>query len=84
MAKSRRAWRYEVTDVTGSMVGNLKVGETIIDYWHGKSHTYTIFNRSLMEETGSFSVRLLGEHDVSWETVKAQGELVPQEAADGD
>jgi hypothetical protein len=58
---SARIWQYEVTDVGGSMEGRVEVGETILDRWQGRSHTYNIFNLPRAKLTGWFSVKLIGE-----------------------
>ncbi len=61
MPKPQRIWKYEVTDVTGSMKGQVTVGATILDRWMGRGHTYSIFDHGVREVTGSFTVKLIGE-----------------------
>ncbi len=61
MTGKRRYFQYRVTDVEGSMVGRVAVGDLTLDYWHGKRHTYTIYDLAKHRETGSFSVALEGE-----------------------
>lgn len=63
MSKEPRIWRYEVTDVGGSMEGRVEKGVTILDRWQGRSHTYQIFDLPKAKVTGWFSVKLLGEAD---------------------
>lgn len=58
-----RIWQYEVIGAGGSMEGKVEVGETILDRWQGKRHTYNIFNLPRAELTGWFEVKLLGEAD---------------------
>jgi hypothetical protein len=57
----RRFFRYRVTDVTGSMVGRVEVGDLTFDTWHGSAHTYTVAKLRSGEYTGSYSVRSEGE-----------------------
>jgi hypothetical protein len=61
MAKGRRYFQYRVTEVSGSMVGRIEVGALTLDWWQGKTHTYTIYDIPKAEETGSYSVRSEGE-----------------------
>jgi len=59
--KPRRYYRYRVEEVWGSMIGRLEVGALTFDYWHGKSHPYTIMDLRKGEETGGYFVRSEGE-----------------------
>lgn len=61
MTRKRRYFQYRVTDVGGSMVGRIEKGDMTLDYWQGRSHTYSIFNREEARETGWYSVRSEGE-----------------------
>lgn len=61
MSKRRRYFQYRVTEVGGSMKGRLAKGDLTLDYWHGKSHTYSIYDLPTAEETGWYSVRSEGE-----------------------
>ena len=57
-----RLWRYEVTEVLGSMVGKLEVGAVIIDRWKGRGEQHwNLHHIPTMEWTGGWSARLIGE-----------------------
>lgn len=60
-SKPRRYFRYRVTDVGGSMEGRIAEGDLTFDYWHGKSHTYNIYDLRKVEATGWYSVKSEGE-----------------------
>lgn len=66
--RGRRYFRYRVVDVGGSMVGRVDVGDLTYDYWHGRGHTYSIYNLGSGEETG-------------WYRVKSEGECTPDQYA---
>ncbi len=59
MAKPKRLFRYKVAEVYEGAEGRLEVGQTLIDSWHGKSHSYQV------ESNGDVSpycyVTLIGE-----------------------
>lgn len=61
MSKPRRYWQYEVTDVGGSMEGQIEIGALTLDYWQGHSHTYTIFDFEKGEQTGWYAVKKIAE-----------------------
>lgn len=61
MPKQTRYFRYEVTHVFGSMEGRLEVGSTLIHTWHGKSHTWRVFDLNAVKAKGGYSGKLLGE-----------------------
>lgn len=57
-----RLWRYEVTEVRGSMVGRLEVGAVVVDRWKGRGEQHwNLFHLPTMKPTGGWSARLLGE-----------------------
>lgn len=57
----RRYFQYRVTEVDGSMVGKVAVGDLTFDYWQGRSHTYSVWDLPKGEETGWYSVSSEGE-----------------------
>jgi hypothetical protein len=61
MSRRRRFFQYRVTEVTGSIVGLVSVGDLTFDWWHGRGHTYSICDLRTCEETGTYSVRSEGE-----------------------
>ena len=61
MSKRRRYFQYRVTEVTGSMVGRVEVGDLTFDHWQGRSHLYSIWDLPTMTVTGSYSVQSEGE-----------------------
>ena len=56
---SRRYWRYEVEEVFEGCPAKVKVGEILIDRWHGKSHSYQFENQGVISP--GFFARLVGE-----------------------
>lgn len=61
MAKVTRIWQYEVTEVEGCMVGRVEVGVLTLDRWQGRSYTYNVYDSSVGDVTGHWTVRLIGE-----------------------
>lgn len=59
--RGRRYFQYRVTDVGGSMVGRVEVGDLTYDYWHGRGHTYSVCNLRTGEVTGWYAVKSEGE-----------------------
>lgn len=61
MPKRTRYFRYEVTHVFGCMEGRrLEVGSTFVHTWHGKSHTWRVFDLNAVKAKGGYSGKLLG------------------------
>lgn len=57
--KRARIWRYEVTDVYGSMVGCLEVGAVIYDRWKANRNWHVVnFHTG---DQGGWVGKLLGE-----------------------
>lgn len=62
--KPPRIWRYEVTEVWGSMVGRLEVGAVILDKWKGRGEQiWTTFDMKKAKSSGGWAAKLLGEAD---------------------
>ena len=60
MARTPRFYRYEITHVFGCMKGRLGVGSTRVHTWHGKSHTWRVFDMNAVKAKGGYSGKLLG------------------------
>ena len=43
------------------MDGRISVGDLTFDYWHGRSHTYNIYDLKTATETGWYAVKSEGE-----------------------
>lgn len=56
IGKPRLYFQYRVTEVGGSMEGRIAVGDLTLDWWHGKSHTYTVMDLRTGDETGWYRV----------------------------
>jgi hypothetical protein len=69
VSKPRRYYQYRVTDVAGSMVGRIAIGDLTLDRWVGHSHTYTIYDFNEHKVSGSYSV-------------KREAEATPEQYAD--
>lgn len=59
MSKKTRYFRYRVAEVYEGGEGTLEVGQTMIDRWHGKSHSYQFEKHG--EITPYCYVTLIGE-----------------------
>lgn len=59
--KRRPTYAYRITEVTGSMVGRVEVGEVLLDYRHfGRTYTWLVFDITEGKTTGTFTGDYLG------------------------
>jgi hypothetical protein len=79
-AKPRRYYQYRVTDVGGSMVGRVAVGDLTLDRFVGHSYTYNIYDFTRHETTGWYSVKKEAEATPEqYADLRAAGRAVPDE-----
>ena len=68
MSRNRKMYRYEVKEVHSGGEGHVEVGQVMVDYWHGKSHTYRVENGGVVK---SFcTVVLIGPHEKSEKEIR--------------
>jgi hypothetical protein len=61
VSKSRRRFRYEVTESWGDMETRVPVGTVIVDIWKG-NRTWNVMNMSTGKDIGGWRGKLLGEY----------------------